>query len=188
MLPTLYAVVPCRTRGRHPLAFREAGLAKAAKPRVLHRVRAEARLRPCLLDGSGPRLRECCRLRVQDIAFARSRIVIRGGKGDKDRVPILPAVLKADLARHLQTVRTRHDRDFQQMERSGYSTRSATGWTALPHVIAPGRTCTAVHANTSYDAANFGRCVHRPREIGSDSSQLRGRYRTRDRVTEFELI
>jgi len=43
-----------------------------------------------LLYGSGLRLLECCRLRIQDVDFARNQIVVRGGKGDKDRVTMLP--------------------------------------------------------------------------------------------------
>jgi hypothetical protein len=45
MLPILYAVVSCRTRGRHSLTFHDAGPAEPAKPRLLGRVRAAARLR-----------------------------------------------------------------------------------------------------------------------------------------------
>ena len=47
-----------------------------------------------LLYGAGLRLLECCRLRVQDVDFASNQIVVRTGKGDKDRVTIL-AVVKA---------------------------------------------------------------------------------------------
>ena len=43
-----------------------------------------------LLYGSGLRLMECCRLRVKDIDLARNQIVVRQGKGDKDRVVMLP--------------------------------------------------------------------------------------------------
>jgi site-specific recombinase XerD len=37
---------------------------------------------------------ECCRLRIQDVDLARNQIVVRGGKGDKDRMTMLPAVIK----------------------------------------------------------------------------------------------
>jgi integrase len=59
-----------------------------------------------LLYGAGLRLLECCRLRVQDVNFGANHLVVRTGKGDKDRVSILPDVIKPDLARHLETVRT----------------------------------------------------------------------------------
>src|SRR5438128_1954964 len=51
----------------------------------------------CLLYGAGLRVLECCRLRVQDVDFAANQIVVRGGKGDKNRVTMLPAVVKTDL-------------------------------------------------------------------------------------------
>jgi integrase len=51
-----------------------------------------------LLQGSGLRLLECCRLRVKDVDFARNRITVRRGKGDKDRATMLPAMVKAALA------------------------------------------------------------------------------------------
>src|SRR5262249_61693126 len=72
------------------------------------------------------RLLDYCRLRIQDIDFARNQIVVRGGKRDKDRVTMLPAVVKADLARHLQTVRAQHERDLQR----------GAGWVELPGALA----------------------------------------------------
>ena len=50
-----------------------------------------------LLYGGGLRLMECCRLRVKDIDFSRNEIVIRVGKGDKDRHTMLPAAIKEPL-------------------------------------------------------------------------------------------
>ena len=63
----------------------------AAVPRPLT---GAPRLMASLLYGSGLRLLECCRLRIQDIDFGRNQIVVRGGKGDKDRVTMLPAVAR----------------------------------------------------------------------------------------------
>ena len=71
------------------------------------RAKGVPRLMASLLYGSGLRLLECCRLRVQDVDFARNQIVVRGAKGDKDRMTMLPAVIKADLARHLNGVHER---------------------------------------------------------------------------------
>lgn len=65
-----------------------------------------------LLYGSGLRLFECLRLRIQDLDFPRDRIIVRGGKGDRDRVTILPVVLKERLKRHLTDVRRRHAEDL----------------------------------------------------------------------------
>jgi site-specific recombinase XerD len=66
----------------------------------------------CLLYGGGPLVFECCGLRVQDLDFASNQIVVRGGKGDKDRVTMLPGIVKADLSRHPEDVRAQHQRDL----------------------------------------------------------------------------
>lgn len=65
-----------------------------------------------LLYGSGLRLMECLRLRVKDIDFERNEILVREGKGDKDRVTMLPAVVRERLAKHLCRVRRVHERDL----------------------------------------------------------------------------
>jgi integron integrase len=65
-----------------------------------------------LLYGTGLRLMECLRLRVKDIDFARNQITIREGKGNKDRLTMLPAAVKDPLARHLEGVREQHKRDL----------------------------------------------------------------------------
>lgn len=65
-----------------------------------------------LLYGTGMRLLECLRLRVKDIDFGYAQIVIRDGKGAKDRVTILPSALASPLARHLDRVKTLHARDL----------------------------------------------------------------------------
>lgn len=55
-----------------------------------------------LLYGAGLRLMECCRLRVKDIDFSGNQIVVRAGKGDKDRHTMLPQAVKERLLNHLQ--------------------------------------------------------------------------------------
>jgi len=66
-----------------------------------------------LLYGSGLRLMECIRLRVKDIDFEYDQIVIRDGKGQKDRVTMLPASLKKPLQRHLAKVKAIHEADLK---------------------------------------------------------------------------
>ncbi len=83
------------------------------------------RLMAHLLYGAGLRLLECCRLRVQDVNFAANHIVVRTGKGDKDRVTVLPNVIKADLVRHLEHVREQHAHDLQH----------GAGWVELPTAL-----------------------------------------------------
>jgi len=115
------------------------GIVRAKRPQrlpiVLTRDEVRALLRPLqgvprlmafLLYGSGLRLLECCRLRVQDIDFGGNQIVVRGAKGDKDRVTVLPALINQDLARHLDTAREQHRRDVQ----------SGAGWVELPTALA----------------------------------------------------
>lgn len=67
-----------------------------------------------LLYGSGLRLLECLRLRVQDIEFGMHQLVVRGGKGNKDRVTILPDTVIEPLKSYLEKVHTIHSRDLDQ--------------------------------------------------------------------------
>jgi integron integrase len=64
-----------------------------------------------LLYGAGLRLMECLRLRVKDVDFARNEIRVPSGKGDKDRVTMLPAAVKQPLCRHLEQVRQAYEAD-----------------------------------------------------------------------------
>jgi len=65
-----------------------------------------------LMYGAGLRLMECLRLRVQDIDFSRNEILVRDGKGAKDRITMLPVSLKAPLQEHLKQVKAVHERDL----------------------------------------------------------------------------
>ena len=65
-----------------------------------------------LLYGAGLRLLECLELRVKDVDFAANQVVVRRGKGRKDRRTLLPAVVKEPLAAHLAEVRSQHERDL----------------------------------------------------------------------------
>jgi integron integrase len=67
-----------------------------------------------LLYGSGLRLRECLKLRVKDIDFGYRQVVVRDGKGAKDRVTMLPAALAEPLKLHLARVRALHERDLSR--------------------------------------------------------------------------
>jgi integron integrase len=62
-----------------------------------------------LLYGCGLRLLECLRLRIKDVDFARLQIIVRGGKGDKDRVTMLPVSVAEPLREHLAGVKRLHD-------------------------------------------------------------------------------
>ncbi len=65
-----------------------------------------------LLYGSGLRLMECLRLRVQDVDFGRGEVLVRGGKGDKDRVTMLPSAVVPRLSPHLERVCKLHAADL----------------------------------------------------------------------------
>ena len=66
-----------------------------------------------LLYGSGLRIIECLRLRVHDIDFAMKALIVRSGKGDKDRVTTFPATLEEPLKEHLRRVRLIHEQDLK---------------------------------------------------------------------------
>ena len=80
---------------------------------LLDRLKGVHKLQANLLYGTGMRLMEAMRLRVKDIDFERKEILIRDGKGAKDRVTMLPMTLASLLQRHLQTVKALHDDDLQ---------------------------------------------------------------------------
>ena len=66
-----------------------------------------------LLYWAGLRLMECVRLRVKDVDFAYHQIVVRDGKGQKDRVTMLPQQVKEPIQQHLQAVQQLHEADLQ---------------------------------------------------------------------------
>lgn len=65
-----------------------------------------------LLYGTGMRIKECLRLRVKDVDLARGEIIVREGKGGKDRITMLPAALVPSLTEHLAERRRWHDIDL----------------------------------------------------------------------------
>jgi integron integrase len=71
-------------------------------------------LAAALMYGSGLRLMECLRLRVKDIDFSYQQIMVRSGKGDKDRVTPLPAKVHEALRKQLLKVRLLHQQDLQE--------------------------------------------------------------------------
>lgn len=92
---------------------------------VLQHLTGAPRIMALLLYGAGLRLLECCRLRVKDVDFATNQIVIRDGKGRKDRVTMLPAAAKTLLGAHLDRVRAQHQADL----------RRGAGWVELPGAL-----------------------------------------------------
>ena len=79
--------------------------------RVLQAMRGTTRLMASLMYGSGMRLMECCTLRVKDVDLTRGEIVIRSGKGQKDRVTMLPQRVQPALRMHLERAAAQHAKD-----------------------------------------------------------------------------
>ncbi len=65
-----------------------------------------------LMYGAGLRLMECCRLRIKDVDLERGQLTVRGGRGDKDRYVMLPAVAHEMLRRQRDGRRSLHERDL----------------------------------------------------------------------------
>jgi integron integrase len=120
-LPWLNDVV----RAKRPLHL-PVVLSRAEVRAALDRMTGVPALMTGLLYGSGLRLLECCRLRVQDVDFHRHEIVVRSGKGARDRRTMLPASIETGLADQLDLAHAQHARDVQ----------SGAGWVELPHALA----------------------------------------------------
>jgi integron integrase len=80
---------------------------------ILSRMSGTYGLMARLLYGTGMRLMECVRLRVKDVEFARDEILIRDGKGGKDRVMMLPQSVVSPLQDHLRQRRALFDDDLR---------------------------------------------------------------------------
>ena len=81
---------------------------------VLAKLDGSPRLVATLLYGTGMRLLEGLRLRVKDVDFGLNQILVRDGKGMKDRLTMLPAALRQPLQRHLAAVRALHEADLRE--------------------------------------------------------------------------
>jgi integron integrase len=137
-----------------------------------------------LLYGCGLRVMECCRLRVKDIGLERRQIVVRGGKGDKDRVVMLPGAVRRELENQLLWRRHLHERDLARgvarvdlphaLERKYPCAAQELGWQFLfasrqlsrcprtgrlgRHHILPGSVQRAV--KEAARASGFGKAIH----------------------------
>jgi integrase len=108
-LPFIEGIEKARCKKKLPVVFtRLEALA------VLNLLIGIYRLIASLLYGSGMRITECLRLRVKDIDFALHQITIRDGKGEKDRITMLPKSLSEQLQRHLEKVRLLHEEDLAE--------------------------------------------------------------------------
>ena len=103
--PWLTRVVRAPRRTRLPVV-----LTRDEVSSLMRQLEGPVRLVATLLYGSGLRLLECLQLRVKDVDFESDQLTVRG-KGDKDRITMLPQSIKAELRRHLGRVKGLHERD-----------------------------------------------------------------------------
>lgn len=120
-LPWMQDVVRAKRPRRLPVV-----LSRAEVDRLLGAMDGQARLMTALLYGTGMRLMECTRLRIKDIDFERGEILVREGKGDKDRRVPLPQTLREDLRRAIERALLLHRHDLAE----GF------GEAKLPHALA----------------------------------------------------
>jgi integron integrase len=102
-LPWLGEVVRAKKPARLPVV-----LSIDEVQRILNQLDGDVGLIARLLYGGGLRLMEGARLRVKDVDFSRNEIIIRDGKGQKDRVTVMPASLVLPLKQHITLVRAIH--------------------------------------------------------------------------------
>jgi integron integrase len=107
-LPWLDGVVQARIPHRLPVVLTPQEVAQ-----VLERLDGTHRLIGRLLYGTGMRIMEGVRLRVKDVEFSRRAILVRDGKGRKDRIAVLPQSLTEAIRAHMDRVRQVHARDLK---------------------------------------------------------------------------
>jgi integron integrase len=120
-LPWLDDVVRAKRPARVPTV-----LSREEVAAILREVHGTAYLMAALLYGCGLRVLECLQLRVKDVDFARNEIVVRSGKGNRDRRVMLPFRLRDALRDQIDRVRAVHEQDLVR----------GAGFVALPHALA----------------------------------------------------
>jgi integron integrase len=88
-------------------------LTKSEVIRVINAMTGTHQLMAKILYGSGLRVIECVRLRVKDLDFEQHCLTVRDGKGEKDRLTMLPESLFAPLKEHLERVKQIHEQDLK---------------------------------------------------------------------------
>jgi integron integrase len=120
-LPWLDGVASAKQSRRLPVVLTQEEVA-----RLLGATSGVAGLVTRLLYGAGLRLMEGVRLRIKDIDLARGELLVRDGKGAKDRVTVLPTSLTGPISEQLELARLQHRRDL----------RDGFGCVYLPHALA----------------------------------------------------
>lgn len=107
-LPWMEGIVRAKRAPRLPVV-----LSRAQTAALLRAMHGREALMAGLLYGSGLRLMECLRLRIKDVDFDCNEIVVREGKGGKDRKTVLPAALRDALHAQIEQARVTHARDLE---------------------------------------------------------------------------
>jgi integron integrase len=108
-LPLITGVERAKRPARVPVV-----LTREEAAQILAQMEGVYRLMAGLLYGSGLRVMECVRLRVKDVDFGYGQIIVRDGKGEKDRRTVLPESLVEPLERQLTRARLLHEEDLQK--------------------------------------------------------------------------
>lgn len=114
-LPSLDKVVRARQNRKLPVV-----LTREEAEAVIARLGSTIRLIASLLYGSGLRLMEAVRLRVKDIDFNRCEIIVRDGKGEQDRITMLPQAIRKALEAHLDGVSRLHEQHLKAKQGEVY--------------------------------------------------------------------
>ena len=120
-LPWMDEVVRAKRPARLPVV-----LTREEVARLLVHLEGTPSLMALLLYGAGLRLLECCQLRVKDVDFSAHHLVIRSGKGDKDRIALLPSTADRALRTHVARMEAQHHADLA----------AGAGWVELPGALA----------------------------------------------------
>ncbi|KUJ95396.1 MAG: hypothetical protein PWR24_1577 [Desulfonauticus sp.] len=105
----LYDVVRAKQNRRLPVA-----LTKREVRKIFNHVPDDQKFMTMLIYGSGMRVSECVRLRVKDIDLEQNIVIIRSGKGDQDRITILPERLKDGMIRYIERFREIYTDDLKK--------------------------------------------------------------------------
>jgi len=108
-LPFIHGIERAKKPDRLPVVF-----TRSEVKEILGRLEGIHLLIASLLYGSGLRLMDALRLRVKDIDFERNQITVREGKGNKDRITMLPSSIKPELQKHLARVKRQHTDDLRE--------------------------------------------------------------------------
>lgn len=109
-----------------------------------------------LLYGSGLRLLECLRLRVKDVDFERNTILVRSGKGDRDRVTVLPALVKRPLQTHLGRVEALY---HEELSDASFAVELPERWRASSRTLGVNGSGSGYFRPPGPIATRLARCV-----------------------------